>query len=191
MSGMPSHASEARNAAALALLATAGHAHLLHHLLHVAELLDEPADLARLAARALGDAGPAAAVDDLRVGALLGCHRMDHRLDRLEHVVVDLGVLELLRHAGHHPEDPRERAHLLDRLHLLEEVVEGELTLHQAGRGLLGLVGLERLLGLLDEGHHVAHAQDAAKPCGRGGTARTRRASRPSRRTRSDDRSLP
>jgi hypothetical protein len=29
-------------------------------------------------------------------------------------------------------------------------------------RGRLGLVGIEVLFGLLDEGQHVAHAQDAA-----------------------------
>ena len=56
---------------------------------------------------------------------------------------------------------PDERAHLLDLLHLVEEVVEGELPLEQLGGGLLGLVLLEDLLGLLDEGEHVAHAEDA------------------------------
>ncbi len=60
------------------------------------------------------------------------------------------------------PDDPRQRAHLLELLHLVEEVVEGELPLHQAGGGRLGLVLLEDLLGLLDEGEHVAHAEDAA-----------------------------
>ena len=43
---------------------------------------------------------------------------------------------------------------------MLEEVVEGELALQQLLRGLLGLVLLERLLGLLDERQHVAHAED-------------------------------
>ena len=62
---------------------------------------------------------------------------------------------------GHHPEDVADRAHLLDLLHLGEEVVEGELTLEQLLGRLLGLVLLEGLLGLLDQGEDVAHAQDA------------------------------
>src|SRR5690606_40528731 len=106
----------------LALLA-ATHAHLLHHRLHLGELLHEPADLAGLAPRPLGDARPAAAVDELWAGPLLTGHRVDDRLDRLEGVVVDLGVLQLLGHARHHPQNALQRAHLLERLHLLEEVV--------------------------------------------------------------------
>ena len=49
------------------------------------------------------------------------------------------------------PIDARQRAHLLELLHLLEEVVEGELALEQLGRGGLGLVLLVDLFGLLDE----------------------------------------
>ena len=60
------------------------------------------------------------------------------------------------------PEQAAERTHLLQLLHLLEEVVEGELAVQQLLGGRLGLILLERLLGLLDEGEHVAHAQDAA-----------------------------
>ena len=36
-------------------------------------------------------------------------------------------------------------------------------SLHQLGGGLLGLIGFERPLGLLDQGQHVAHAQDATR----------------------------
>ena len=75
--------------------------------------------------------------------------------------VVDLGVLHLLGHARHHRHEARQRTHLLDLLHLLEEVVEGELALEELGRGRLGLVLLVDLLGLLDQGEHVAHAEDA------------------------------
>ena len=73
--------------------------------------------------------------------------------------VVDLGQRLLhLPGAGQHAQDPADRAHLADRQHLLQEVLEGELAGHLGGR--LGLVGLEGLLGLLDQGEHVAHAQD-------------------------------
>ncbi len=112
------------------------HAEPLHHLLHLAELLDEAVDVTDRGAAAVGDAGAAAAVDDLGLAPLLRGHRADDRLDRLQLVVVDLGALQLLRHAGHHPQQVAERAHLLELLHLLEEVVEGELTLQQLRRGL-------------------------------------------------------
>ena len=74
-------------------------------------------------------------------------------------------LLDLLLHlprAGQHAEQVGDRAHLADRHHLLEEVLEGEAL---AGGELaghpLGLVGVEGLLGLLDEREHVAHAEDA------------------------------
>ena len=63
---------------------------------------------------------------------------------------------------GSIPRMPAERAHLLQLLHLLEEVVERELALEQLLGGRLGLVLLEDLLGLLDQREHVAHAEDAA-----------------------------
>ena len=67
-----------------------------------------------------------------------------------------------LAHAGQHAQQVGDRAHLADRHHLLEEVLErealagGELAGHP-----LGLLGVEGLLGLLDQGEHVAHAEDA------------------------------
>ena len=126
-------------------------------------MLDQAVDVADLRSGTFGDAHPATAVDDHRLGAFLGRHRPDDRLDRLEVVVVDAGALEFLGDAGHHAHQIADRAHLLELLHLFEEVVERELTLEQSGGGLLGLVGLERLLGLLDQGHDVAHPENAAR----------------------------
>ena len=144
-----------------------GHAaalgHLLHHLLRLTEALEQLVDLGGAGARALGDARAARAVDQLGVVALERGHREDHRLDPVELLLVE-GV-ELgahLAHAGHHAQDRLQRAHLLDGRHLLEEVVEGEvlgreeLALHLGGVG-----AVERLLGLLDEGEHVTHVEDA------------------------------
>ena len=78
-------------------------------------------------------------------------------------LVVDLDVAGLLGDARHHAHQVADGAHLLDLLHLLEEVLEREGALHQASGGLLGLLLLEGLLGLLDEGLDVAHAEDAAR----------------------------
>jgi hypothetical protein len=90
-----------------------------------------------------------------------GRHRADDRLDRLQLVVADLGALQLLRHAGHHADEVAERAHLLQLLHLLEEVVEGELALQQRLAAASASFS-KACSALLDEGEHVAHAEDAA-----------------------------
>ena len=60
---------------------------------------------------------------------------------------------------GNHPEDALERPHPPDRLELLAEVVERELVLPQLLFELRRLVLVDRLLGLLDERQHVAHAE--------------------------------
>src|SRR3712207_9057273 len=63
-----------------------------------------------------------------------------------------------------HAEQVGDRPHLADGHHLLEEVLEGEaLAADELAGHLLGLVGVERLLGLLDEGEDVAHPEDRSE----------------------------
>ncbi len=90
---------------------------------------------------------------------LLG-HAGDDRLDPRDLALVDVGA------GGHelacprdHLEDVAERTHLLELAHLRQHVLEREVAqvLHLA----LVFVRLERAR-LLDERHHVAHAEDAA-----------------------------
>src|SRR3954451_21759179 len=134
---------------------------LAHQLAHLVELLHELVDLLDARARPLGDAQSARALDQLRPPALLGRHRQDDRLDAVDLALVDLHLRELLAgQAGQHAEDRLQRAHLAQRLQLLEEVLERELVATQLALELAGLVLLELLLGLLDERHHVAHAED-------------------------------
>src|SRR5690606_19588900 len=166
--------SDTATALAAALLPTApvglrprqaGHA--LHELLHLAELLDELAHLARLGPAPPGDALTAGAVDDPGVGPLGRRHGADDGLHPVDLALVDLRAAELLRHAGHEPHEVLQRAHLADLLELLEEVLEREAALKEPGRRLLGLLLLVDLLGLLDERQHVAHAEDpAGQPVG-------------------------
>src|SRR3712207_4347467 len=68
----------------------------LHELAHLAELLDELVDLLDRGAGAVGDAGAAAALDDVRPAALLRRHRQDDRLDAVELLLVDLELGELV-----------------------------------------------------------------------------------------------
>ena len=97
------------------------------------------------------------------MSALEGGHRAHHRLDPVELTLVErVQLVAHLRHARHHAQDRLEVAHLLDRLHLLQEVVEGEVLLvHELLGHRRGLTTVERALGLLDEGEHVTHVEDA------------------------------
>src|SRR5262245_49565404 len=61
-----------------------------HHLLHLAELLEELADVVARRAAAERNAAAATEVDDLRIAALLRGHRADDGLDLLVVVVGDL-----------------------------------------------------------------------------------------------------
>jgi hypothetical protein len=79
-------------------------------------------------------------------------------------LVVEVGELVLhLAHAGHHGQHVGDRAHPPHGDELVQEVLQRELlATEQLRRHLLLLVGVERLLGLLDQGEHVAHAEDPA-----------------------------
>ena len=116
-------------------------------------------------AAAGGNPAPAGGLGGEQLGlvALGFGHRADHGLDffelllpLLEHAVVDLV------HARDHFHQPPQGAHALDQTHLLQEIgeVEGgflQLLLHPLHIGQFHL-----FLGLLHQGEHVAHAEDAA-----------------------------
>src|SRR3954468_18809932 len=140
-----------------------GHAaagNLLHDLAHLAELLDELVDRRDVRPAAVGDPQPARSLDQLRPPALLRRHRQDDRLDAVELALVDLQALHLGAHTGQHPEQVRQRAHLADLLELIQEVLERELVGADLALELGRLVLVELLLGLLDQRHDVAHAED-------------------------------
>src|SRR3954465_7742569 len=152
LAGLPHERPEVRHLAA---------PDLAHQLAHLIELLHELVDLLDARARALRDANTPRALDELGPPALLRRHRQHDRLDAVDLALVDLHLRQLLaRQAGQHAEDRLERAHLAQRLELLEEVLERELVAAQLALELERLVLLELLLGLLDERHDVAHTED-------------------------------
>src|SRR3954467_12348122 len=152
LAGLPHERPEVRHLAA---------PDLAHQLAHLIELLHELVDLLDARARALGDAKTPRALDELGPPALLRRHRQDDRLDAVDLALVDLHLRQLLaREPGQHAEDRLQRPHLAQRLELLEEVLERELVAAQLALELERLVLLELLLGLLDERHDVAHAED-------------------------------
>src|SRR5436305_8795627 len=150
-------------------LAAAGHlrqgrhlalAQLPHHLLHLAELLHELIHGLHVRAGPERDPPPPRAVQDRRVASLLGRHGRDDGLEAVEVAVVDLQVAELAADARHHLQEARQRAHLADLVHLIEEVVKCELLLADLPFELRRLALVHLALGLLDERQDVAHPED-------------------------------
>src|SRR6266571_4642041 len=135
---------------------------LLHHLPQLRVLLEQPVDVLHGRPAAARDALAARAVDELGIVPLGGRHRRDDRVEAAEVVrlVVERDALELLAERKH-AEDLVERPELAHLTELLAEVVERERVLPELLRELLGLCLVHRLLRLLDERQHVAHAEDA------------------------------
>src|SRR5215218_7518397 len=139
-------------------------AHLLHHLLHLVELRYELLDVLLGTPGAAGDpTHPARVLQELRVSPLLDGHGCYHGLHPVQHPIVQVHALKLLAQARNHAQKPRERAHPLEHLHLLEEVLEGELPTHEPSGIDLSLFAVHLLLGLLYEGEYVPHAEDATR----------------------------
>ncbi len=118
-------------------------------------------------AAAGGDALAAGAGDDLVIAALLGGHRVDDGLQARE--LLFIHILRGLLHSGEgadrgqHLEDRLHRAELPDLAQLVAEIFEREAVAEQRFLGqVLGFLAVERGFGLLDQRHHVAHAEDAA-----------------------------
>ena len=150
--GMPGHA------AALG--------HLLHHLLRAVEALEQLVDVARLVPEPAAMRARREPLMIFGVSALAGRHRADDRLDAVHLALVE--VVERLAHLPHAraacPIIFFSEPGLAQLLHLAEEVLEREvLAGGELVRHLLGLAGVERLLGLLDEREDVAHVEDARR----------------------------
>src|SRR6185312_7134246 len=104
---------------------------LLHHLAHLVVLFDELVDLRKDGPGASRDAPPAGGVEDRGIAPLARRHRPDDRFGASQVAPVD-GRLRFLGHAAEardHADDLTERTHLLDLLHRVEHVLEGEARL--------------------------------------------------------------
>src|SRR5712692_4991601 len=137
---------------------------LLHHLAHLHVLLEDLVDLLHGGAAAFGDALAALAVDDVVVAAFLVGHGIDDGFEALELALVDFGVFGQIRERAdlrEHVHDLVERTHLAHLLELVAEVFEGEVILAEFAFELGGGFFVDGQFGALDEGHDVAHAEDA------------------------------
>mmetsp|Transcript_7125 Transcript_7125/g.14853 ORF Transcript_7125/g.14853 Transcript_7125/m.14853 type:complete len:613 (-) Transcript_7125:9-1847(-) len=143
--------------------------HPAHHSSHLLELGNELHGALERVSASCGDPPepiPRRPVLDEKFGILFFFfgHGVDHvtapRQARLH--VVHFGGVRHARDAGNHLGDARKASHLADELRLREEVVEIEgRVLHLRGHALGVRVGHLRG-GLLHEGHHVTHAEDAS-----------------------------
>src|SRR5438874_1391771 len=156
------HAEHVRTELAAAALSGRG---LLHHLLHLAELLEEPVHLTDRPAGAARHACPARAVHDAGGLALVRRHRKDNRLDVLHASRVrGFDLLEHLRiDTGQHLQHALQRPELLDLPHRGEEVIQIHALLAHLFLQTLGFVRVKRLLRFLHETDDVALLENAAR----------------------------
>ena len=127
-------------------------------------LLDQPVHVLHLQAAAGRDAAFSRTLDDVGIFAFLRRHRLDNRDHAADLAVVYL-VLDLVGHAAHARhfiDQARHTAHVLHLLELILEVIEVKaLAFPDFFRKLLGFLVIDLLLDFLDQGQHIALAQDA------------------------------
>src|SRR5688572_22392618 len=138
---------------------------LLHHLLELRVLLEEPVDVLHGRAAAARDALAPRSVDDVRMPALARRHRGDDGVEAVEVGLLAVEVLgaRALEHLaeGQHAHDLVQRTHLAQLRELLAEILQREGVLAELAHHLLRLVGIDARLRLLHQRQHVAHAEDA------------------------------
>src|SRR5690606_35951738 len=105
----------------------------------------------------------ALALHQVRSASLFLRHRFDHGADAHQLVVVDVDVLGHTAEERHALEEVAERAHLLDGLDLIEEVVEVEVPTQHVLGGFLGFLFVDELL---EVHHHVDDVAEAEDPAG-------------------------
>ena len=81
-------------------------------------------------------------------------------MGKLLGINVDVLECRIVRHPRHHLEDVFQRPHLGDLVHLGKKVVVVKRIFPHLVHRFLGLFFIEVLLGLLNQGHHVPHAEN-------------------------------
>ncbi|VTR70866.1 hypothetical protein DESC_870022 [Desulfosarcina cetonica] len=134
----------------------------LHHFHHLRIIFEQAVNILNTRTAAGGNAFAAAAVDNRVLAALLGRHGIDDGLDVHQLLLVHLQVLHLLdlTHAGNHAQNIGKRSHFADLPHLIPKILQGKLILAQLLFELDGLFLIHHLLGLLDHGEDIPHAEN-------------------------------
>ena len=135
---------------------------MLGHLLHHLKLLDHARDIFNLGATTSSNPLLPTAINDANLLPLATRHGENDGLHAVHLILINVHILEHASNARQHSQQLLHRTHAPNHLHLLEEVIKGELSLGQLLGGLIGLLLIHLLLGALHQTNHVAHAQDAA-----------------------------
>ena len=110
----------------------------------------------------VGDTGATRTVDNRRIASLRRSHRTDDGFGTVDLPLVELFKFLTVRgHARNHAEQILHRAELAHLLQLVEEIVKTEGAVGNLHGGLTGLLFIELLLRLLDQGEDIAHVEDA------------------------------
>ena len=116
-----------------------------------------------LATRTTGNALHPPRVQNRRLLALFGGHRLDDRLDTNQLAIVEFhAVGQRVREERQPLHHVAQAAHFLEQTDLLQEVRQGELARQQALGILLGLLLVDELAEIIHQADNVAHAQNAA-----------------------------
>ena len=126
-------------------------------------LLQKLIDLLDAGPAALGNALPAAAVDQLMIAALLRRHRIDNCLDADQFLFVHLHLLHVFQGANtrKHTENLIERAHLPDLLQLVTKILEGEAVGKQFFLEFNRFFLVDDFFRFFDKRKDVAHSHDS------------------------------
>ncbi|CAN4031461.1 Stage 0 sporulation A-like protein, partial [Dysosmobacter welbionis] len=136
--------------------------HLLGQLLHHIELLQQPVHIHHLQAAAGSDALFPAGVQDLGILPLQRGHGEDDGLRVGQGLVIDGGTGHLAAQStGHHAGDLAQVTHIPQLLELFVVILQRQAVFPELFLQLGGLIFVVGLLGLFDEGQHIAHTQNA------------------------------
>ena len=136
--------------------------HLLHDLCDLIILLEQAVHILHAGAGTRRDTAFALRVNDGRLFSLCFGHALDHGFDHHEFSLIHrIGVH--IAHAGHHAEHRARSPHFFHLLELAEHVVHIEFIFPKPASGLFHRFLILSVLGLFDQGEHIAHTQDA--PC--------------------------
>ena len=135
----------------------------LHHPAGILKLFQEAVDFLERGTAAVSDTFTAATVDYLRLLPFQRGHGHYDCLDSLEGIVIYIHILKSLSHTRNHGSEVLYVPHLLYLLYLVIEIHESELVLGQLLLELPGLLLIKLLLGLLDKGYDIAHAENTVR----------------------------
>ena len=127
-------------------------------------LLQQAIQVLYLGARTLGNTALARPLYRLRSTALIGRHRVDHRLHAGKHFRIQVLLCHLshVSHAWQLVQHPGNTAHVVHLLELVAEVLQIKaLAFLDLASQFGGFLLIDLLLCLFDQGEHVPHTENA------------------------------